>query len=64
MTPDIPIRFFAKAVAGADPLDGPVTAIPNASLMIVSEDELRRGIAAMRERLAAQPSPDPLDPPA
>ena len=63
VTHDIPIRFLANAVAGADPLDGPVTAIPNASLMIVSEDELRRGIAAMHARLAAQPSADPLDPP-
>jgi probable phosphoglycerate mutase len=59
---DIPIRFLANAVAGADPLDGPVKAIPNASLTIVGEEDLRRGIAVMRERLAAQPVPDPLDP--
>lgn len=60
---DIPIRFLANAVAGADPLDGPVKAIPNASLMIVEEGELRRGVAAMRARVAARPVPDPLDPP-
>jgi probable phosphoglycerate mutase len=52
VTHDIPIRFLANAIRGEDPLDGPVHAIANASLMTVGEDELRRGVAAMEERLA------------
>jgi probable phosphoglycerate mutase len=60
---DIPIRFLANAVAGADPLEGPVTAVPNASLMIVDEEDLRRGIAAMAARAGAEPAAEPLDPP-
>jgi broad specificity phosphatase PhoE len=53
VTHDIPIRFLANAIAGEDPLDGPVHAVANASLMTVSEDEMRRGVQAMRERLSA-----------
>ncbi len=52
VTHDIPIRFLANAIRGEDPLDGPVHAVANASLMTVGEDELRRGVAAMEERLA------------
>jgi len=52
VTHDIPIRFLANAIAGEDPLEGSVHAIANASLMTVSEGDLRRGIEAMRERLA------------
>jgi broad specificity phosphatase PhoE len=52
VTHDIPIRFLANAIVGDDPLDGPVHAVANASLMTVAEDELRRGVAAMEERLA------------
>ncbi len=52
VTHDIPIRFLANAIAGDDPLDGPVHAVANASLMTVDEDDLRRGVAAMRGRLA------------
>jgi broad specificity phosphatase PhoE len=51
VTHDIPIRFLANAIAGDDPLDGPVHAVANASLMTVGEADLRRGVAAMRERL-------------
>ena len=53
VTHDIPIRFLANAIAGEDPLEGPVHAVANASLMTVGEDDMRRGVAAMRERLAA-----------
>jgi probable phosphoglycerate mutase len=53
VTHDIPIRFLANAIDGEDPLDGPVHAVANASLTTVAEDELRRGAAAMRARLAA-----------
>jgi probable phosphoglycerate mutase len=52
VTHDIPIRFLANAIDGEDPLDGPVHAVANASLTRVREDEMRRGVAAMRERLA------------
>ncbi|HSJ73763.1 MAG TPA: histidine phosphatase family protein [Miltoncostaeaceae bacterium] len=53
VTHDIPIRFLANAIAGEDPLEGPMHAVANASLMTVGEDEMRRGVAAMRQRLAA-----------
>jgi broad specificity phosphatase PhoE len=52
VTHDIPIRFLANAIDGEDPLDGPVHAVANASLMTVPEAELRSGVAAMQERLA------------
>ena len=53
VTHDIPIRFLANAVQGEDPLDGPVHAVANASLMLVTEDDLRRGVSAMQRRLSA-----------
>ena len=53
VTHDIPIRFLANAIAGEDPLEGSVHAVANASLMTVGEADMRRGVAAMRERLAA-----------
>ena len=53
VTHDIPIRFLANAIAGEDPLEGPVHAVANASLLTVGEADMRRGLAAMRERLAA-----------
>jgi broad specificity phosphatase PhoE len=52
VTHDIPIRFLANAIAGEDPLEGPVRAVANASLMTVSEEDLRRGVEAMKRRLA------------
>jgi probable phosphoglycerate mutase len=51
VTHDIPIRFLANALTGDDPLDGPVTAVANASCMIVSEPDLRRAIGAMKQRV-------------
>jgi broad specificity phosphatase PhoE len=53
VTHDIPIRFLANAVQGEDPLDGPRHAVANASLLLVSEDDLRRGVSAMQRRLSA-----------
>jgi len=53
VTHDIPIRFLANAIAGEDPLEGSVHAVANASLLTVEEADIRRGVAAMRERLAA-----------
>ena len=53
VTHDIPIRFLANAIAGEDPLEGSVHAVANASLLTVGEADMRRGVAAMRERLAA-----------
>ncbi len=35
VTHDIPIRFLANALTGDDPLDGPVTAVANASTLAV-----------------------------
>jgi broad specificity phosphatase PhoE len=52
VTHDIPIRFLANAIAGEDPLEGRVRAVGNASLMTVSEEELRRGVEAMKRGLA------------
>ena len=52
VTHDIPIRFLANAIAGEDPLEGPVRAVGNASLTTASEEELRRGVEAMNRRLA------------
>jgi broad specificity phosphatase PhoE len=49
---DIPIRFLANAIAGDDPLEGAVHAVANASLMTVAEDDMRRGVSAMRARLS------------
>lgn len=51
VTHDIPIRFLANALTGDDPLDGPVTAVANASILVVSEPDLRRGIGVMADRV-------------
>lgn len=51
VTHDIPIRFLANALTGDDPLDGPVTAVANASVMVVEEADLHRAIGVMRERV-------------
>lgn len=60
---DVPIRFLANAANGDDPLDGPVRAVGNASLLIIDEPKMRRGVAEMRRRLgrsaAALEPPDP-----
>lgn len=51
VTHDIPIRFLANALAGDDPLDGPVRAVANATPVTVAEGDLRRAIGVMRRRL-------------
>lgn len=51
VTHDIPIRFLANALAGDDPLDGAVTAVANASPVVVAEQDLRRAVGVMRERV-------------
>ncbi|HWH13209.1 MAG TPA: histidine phosphatase family protein [Miltoncostaeaceae bacterium] len=48
---DVTVRFMANAAAGHDPLDGPVKRIENAQVVELGEDELRAGIARMRDRL-------------
>lgn len=52
VTHDIPIRFVANALAGDDPLDGRVTAVANASPLVVREPDLVRAVAAMRGRVS------------
>lgn len=51
VTHDIPIRFLANALTGDDPLDGPVTAIANATEMVVAEADLARAVDVMRRRV-------------
>lgn len=53
VTHDIPIRFLRNAIAGDDPISGPIRSIDNASLLVVSGEEMARGIAVMRRRLPA-----------
>ncbi len=55
VTHDIPIRFLRNAMAGDDPIDGPVRSIDNASLIVVSEADLRHGLDVMRARLPQTP---------
>ena len=51
VTHDIPIRFLRNAIAGDDPIDGPVRSIDNASLLVVGEEQMRHGLDVMRRRL-------------
>jgi len=53
VTHDIPIRFIANAIAGDDPLDGPVTAVANASLLTVSRAQLGDALGVMDATLLA-----------
>lgn len=48
---DVPVRFMLNAVQMADPLDGPVRAVANGELHELSEPDLERGLATMRDRL-------------
>lgn len=52
VTHDIPIRFVANALAGDDPLDGRVTAVANASVLVVTEPDLVRAVTAMEGRVS------------
>lgn len=51
VTHDIPIRFVLNALEGADPLDGPVTAIENGVLYQLSASDLTLAVERMEERL-------------
>jgi broad specificity phosphatase PhoE len=53
---DIPIRFLRNAVAGADPLEGPVRTVANLERVTVGESRLGAGLAVMRRRLCGLPS--------
>ena len=48
---DVPIRFLANALANADPLDGPVTRVKNAEVLLVDEHRLGSALRTMRARL-------------
>lgn len=48
---DVPIRFLLNARLGADPLNGPVRAVANAEVNVVTAPEMARALDAMRERL-------------
>jgi 2,3-bisphosphoglycerate-dependent phosphoglycerate mutase len=48
---DVPIRFLANGMMGADPLAGPVARVANAEVRDLTADMVRRGIASMRDRL-------------
>jgi phosphoserine phosphatase len=50
---DVPIRFIANAAQGDDPVDGPVTFIPNASPRAFAARALGDAARVMRARLAA-----------
>lgn len=51
VTHDIPIRFVLNALEGADPLEGPVTAIENGVLYDLGATDLTRAVDRMQERL-------------
>ncbi len=53
VTHDIPIRFLSNAALGADPLDGPVRSIANASLTRFDGPALRDAVARMEAALTA-----------
>jgi broad specificity phosphatase PhoE len=48
---DVPIRFLANGMIGADPLAGPVARVANAEVRDLTADVVRRGVATMRDRL-------------
>jgi broad specificity phosphatase PhoE len=53
---DIPIRFLRNAVAGTDPLEGPVRTVANLERFTVGEAQLGAGLAVMRRRLCGLPT--------
>jgi broad specificity phosphatase PhoE len=56
VTHDIPIRFLSNALRGADPLDGPVRDVANASLLVVERPAMRAAVTAMRAALTTAAS--------
>jgi broad specificity phosphatase PhoE len=51
VTHDIPIRFVLNALEGADPLDGPVTAIDNGVIYQLTATDLTLAVDRMEGRL-------------
>jgi 2,3-bisphosphoglycerate-dependent phosphoglycerate mutase len=56
VTHDIPIRFLSNALRAADPLDGPVRDVANASLLVVERPAMRAAVTAMRAALTTAAS--------
>ncbi len=54
---DVPIRFIANAARGDDPIDGPITMIANAELVVLDRAELAGAVRVMRERIGLAPAP-------
>lgn len=48
---DVPIRFMLNAIQSLDPLTGPVKGVANCEINELTEADLERGLAAMRDRL-------------
>ncbi len=48
---DVPIRFMLNAMESADPLNGPIRGVANGELHDLGEEDIERGLAAMRDRL-------------
>ena len=48
---DVPIRFFANAANGDDPIDGPITHIGNIQVAEIDRDALISAIEIMRGRI-------------
>ena len=53
VTHDVPIRFLLNAREDADPLDGPITSIPNATPYRLTPHEMAGAVAVMRSRLGS-----------
>lgn len=59
---DVTIRMMVNAVAGDDPIDGPVTRIENATPYRFTADELADGLARMYARAGDAPTAPPVPP--
>lgn len=51
VTHDIPIRFLANAIQGADPLEGPVRSVANLVPFRLSDAQVTAAVVAMRRSL-------------
>jgi len=54
---DVPIRFIANAARGDDPIDGPITTIANAQLVVLDRAAMVGAVQIMRERIGLAPAP-------
>jgi 2,3-bisphosphoglycerate-dependent phosphoglycerate mutase len=54
VTHEIPVRYLLNGAGGSDELDGPVHELRNATPYLFDEDGMRRGIAGIRQVLAAR----------